>query len=497
MPEALNQNANQPQSTPAAKNQLARGWEKVSLWLAWIGIPVFLALLGYTVWLIGWTRGSMDADAFLQRHAQFSIPAGISSPDLQKAIDAAVDASMKREELLLDKLLLVVGLYSTILSVLALATVIFSRQDAEKQLATVNAKAESLAADVKQTLADIQAKAQKDVTALETRVESEFPIISRLQSRVQNLIFELEDRFPEDENLNRSRSDTRQAEEKKQNSLIDESKILAVSVVALDDASLVKLYLALARFYFDLYKTPPNAESDAARSYAYASRAIRENPKSVDAYRMRGAITLTRCEARRTKNAEEAQDLLQQARTDFNQCKDLDPHDAGALYNLALSSLLEYKLKKTDKFHEAVACLDQAIQVSEALFGFKKIVPRAAKEKYFPDVYINLACCLALKSASATERAEKDTLYGQVVKFCKEGKEYLIDDVESSKANNNFKESLKRELDAADADGDFAALPETTRTELSALLSTSWDKPDGPASGERRAATPLAHTGGD
>jgi hypothetical protein len=197
------------------------------------------------------------------------------------------------------------------------------------------------------------------------------------------------------------------------------------------------------------------------------------------------------------EKAEEAQDQLQRARRDFNRCKDLDPHDAGALYNLALTSLIEYKFKKTVKPAEAVMCLDRAIEDSKALLDVKKKVSRAAREKYFPDAYINLACCFALKSEIVTDQAEKDKLYGQVAKFCKEGKEYLIEDVESGKANNNFKESLKRELEAADAGGDFAGLPQAAKDKLNDLLTGSWDKPDGPDPGERGAASPPAHTGDD
>ena len=139
------------------------------LWgLASICILGVILALGHFFWLFAWTQGTMDAGAFARGHDSYAVSAALSSPELQKAVEAAVDASIKREELLLDKLLLVVGLYSTILSILALATVFFSRQDAEKQLAIVSAKAETLAAEVKTKLKEIQDKAQSDVIALET-----------------------------------------------------------------------------------------------------------------------------------------------------------------------------------------------------------------------------------------------------------------------------------------------------------------------------------------
>jgi hypothetical protein len=458
---------------------MARVLGRVCLVLACIGIPILIAIIAYSFWLSAWTRGSMDDAIFARSHAPTDVSSAISPTELQKAIEAAVDESIKREELLLDKLLLVVGLYSTILSVLALATVFASRQDAKEQLVSVNAKADALSAAVQQELAAIKAKAQTDVEALKAQVVSEFPIISRLQERVRSLILELEDRFPEDENLNRERQDSWQSEEQQQNSLIDESKMLAVSVVALDSANLLKLYLVLARFYFGRFKTGGFLESDAARSYVYASRAIKDNPQSADAYRTRGATMLARCDAKSKdpQKSEEAQNLLQIARTDFNRCIELDQFNAGAFYNLAWSSSLEYKLK-IGKPVEAIACLDRAIQLSERLFAVRDSVPLKAKEKYFPDVFINWACFVAYKVKSTTDPALQTEMHSQIVKICTDGKDYLISAVESSKAEDNFKESLKRELDTTSAPkGDFAELPQTTKDELEILLKGSWEKP--------------------
>jgi tetratricopeptide (TPR) repeat protein len=503
MSEALRQDTNQSQSAPVSKNHV-RGIEKVSLWLAWIGIPVFLTLVAYSIWLFGWARGSMDAIAFAQSHAHFSIPVGVSSPDLQKAIEAAVDVSMKRDELLLDKLLLIVGLYSAILSVLALATVIFSRQDAKEQFDSFKTKASDLISSAEKNFDEILSSRLKELDDLKGLVCREFPIISRLQEQVEDLILELEDRFPEDENLNRSRSDTWQTEEKQQDSLIDESKILAVSVVALDQASLLKLYLALARFYFYRYRTGSHTESDAARSHVYATRAIKDNPRSADAYRMRGATTLARYDVKlkeqekaegvkESEIAEPLQDLLQHARRDCNQCLKLDPFNAGGFFNLALVSLFEYRRKK-DKPEEAALHLDQAIHILQNLLAVKEKVSRAAIEKHFPDVYINLACLFAYKSSLTNEAAVKTELYGQIVGICTDGKNFLRD-LKSGKAKTNFKESLTRELNPEG--GDFTALPQAAKDKLSALLSTSWDRPDGPTSGEPGAVPPLAATGGD
>jgi hypothetical protein len=429
------------------------------LWgLASICVLVVILGLGQYFWLSAWTQGSMDAGAFARSHAQAAAPAGVSAPDLQKAVEAAVDASIKRDELLLDKLLLVVGLYTTILSVLALATVFASRQDAKEQLAGVNAKADALAAEVKQKLTDIQAKAQADVNALKAQITSEFPIISRLQDRVQNLILDLEDRFPEDEDMNRdlTGAESWQAEERQQRILIDESQILAVSVVALDSANLLKLYLALARSYFQRSITGTFTRSDAARASLYAGRATDCNPKSVDAFRLRGATALALYHLGTEKgwSLEELKSLIERARKDFTRCKEIDPIDAGALYNLALLSSYE-------------GAPDAAIRLSEELLAARQNVPRKAKEKYFPDVYINIGCFLADKLKTVKDPADRKILCDRIVKECTAGRDYLQDKVKSTKALDTFTTSLKRELSP---DEDFSALPEETKTALEALL---------------------------
>jgi hypothetical protein len=528
---------------PPAVHAPEHRYRSVLLQLLWgfasICILGVILALGQFFWLFAWTQGTVDAGAFARGHDSYTVSAALSSPELQKAVEAAVDASIKREELLLDKLLLVVGLYSAILSVLALATVFASRQDAKEQFVSLNAKADALSSEVKERLATIESdakgaaeeqlkllkgKADALASAFETkltkmegeaksavdqqlssvgkktedlastvetklnkidsdakvavdkliaRVESEFPSISRLQERVQKLILDLEDRFPEDENLNRHRPDSWQSEEQQQNSLIDESKILAVSVVALDSASLLKLYLALARFYFDRFNTGQFTDSDAARAYVYASRAIKDSPLSADAYRMRGATTLARYTAplKTPRRPEEAEELLQLARADFNRCIELDPFNAGAFYNLALMSSYEYhnKIAKPD---EAIPCLDRAIQLSQDLIAVEDRVPRKAQEKYLPDVYINFACFVAYKSKIATDPAVQSQMYDWIVKICKEGRAYLITKVKSAKAMDNFQQSLRRELDTK---GDFAGLPTATKAALEALLLLSPD----------------------
>jgi len=477
-----NQNPSEPKTAPALPHQLARVLGRVSLVLACIGIPVLIAVIAYSFWLSAWTRGSMDDAVFARHHAPTDVSSAISPAELQKAIEAAVDESIKREEMLLDKLLLVVGLYSTILSVLALATVFASRQDAKEQLVSVNAKADALSAAVQQELAAIKAKAQTDFDTLKTQVLSEFPIISRLQERVQNLIVDLEDRFPEDEDMNRDlpSADPWQLEERQQQIQIDESQILAVSVVALDSANLLKLYLALARSYFKRSVTGDFTRGDAVRASLYATRATGCNPKSVDAFRLRGASALALYDLGSKKGweADELKSLIERARKDFTRCKEIDPIDAGALYNLALLSSYQSKF-------------DEAIQISETLLDPRNHIPRRAKEKYFPEVYINFGCYFADKWKEEKVPAQQAEYCERIVKICTEGRNCLRDKVRSTTALDRFKESLKKEL----AERDFKNLPEATKAELEALLkngSAQETKATGTPQAEQALTAPVA-----
>ncbi len=459
MAQTGNQNPPKLSSKPSLVVRIAGRINRPSLWLAWIGIPLFVAVLicGFSLYFR--VRAAVDAPAATQD--QKPAP-GTAAADPQGAIQAAVDAAIKRDELLLDKLLLLVGLYSTILSFLALSTVLVSRQDAKEQLANINAKASELADNLKKELGKIQTQAQSDINGLKEQVRLEFPIISSLQSRVQKLILDLEDRYPENEDSNRDfpRPDSWSFEERQQRLQIDESQILAVSVVALDDPNMVKLYLALARSYFERSRERARAGSsslgDAMRAYLYASRAIECKPESADAYRMRGATTLARYHdaPEESRKSGENAGLLQLAREDFKQCRKIDPINAGALYNLAL--LCSYEDNP-----------DEAIRISEELLAARDEVPRGAKEKYFPDVYINLACFIADKAKTVPHRAEQNSMYDRIVEVCTEGRRYLRTEVESSKALDKFKESLKRELKAR---RDFSGLPAKTRKLLEGLL---------------------------
>jgi hypothetical protein len=374
-------------------------------------------------------------------------PGQLSALETEKLVQAEVAAQIKGEELLLDKLLLIVGLYTTILSFLAVATAIVSRQDAKEQLARV----EALAVSSKTQLGEIQANAEKDVAELKLQVRSQFPFISELQEKVVTLIQKLEAKYPEDENLNRPQADSWKLAHQHQDVLMDELQIVAVSVVILDTASLLKLYMVLSRSYFDRFRTGTREDSDAARAYLYASRAIECSADYADAYRMRGVSALSRYRtaSKARQQTDEFKALLLQVKADLMQCRKLDPHNAGAAYNLALVYSIE------DNPGEAV-------RISEELLseGSEKAVPRAGQEKYFPDTYINLACYFADEAGSVTDPKVQEQLWDRAVKTCEVAFDYLTNRLKSTRGMSIFKASLRRELGAS---GDFAAIPADKR----------------------------------
>lgn len=365
-------------------------------------------------------------------------PSPVAPIDLEKAVDAAVDASIKRDEALLDKMLLLVGGYSVILGVLALGTVFVSRQEAQAQLKTV----------------------KDELAGLSAQVRAEFPIISQLQSRLLELIHKLEAKYPDKINLNRSRPDTWATELQQEDSLIDELQIVAVSVVVLDDNSLLKLHLVLAKMYLERYKTGNQTDSDAARGYHYAGRAIQCGSQSDEAYRMRGLIGLSRyqwaSEAGKidASNKDEFAEILRNANADFMQCKTLNPHNAGAYYNLAI--IRDYEKKRTE-----------AIGLCEQIVADRANVARTEQEKYLPSIYINFACYLADERRDEADPAKQAALQHRILTLCADAKRYLRAELESNSAAAEFTASLEKELRDK---GDLGKLPDDVKRSLRGLL---------------------------
>ena len=113
----------------------------------------------------------------------------------------------------------------------------------------------SLAEESEKKIEKIRSAAETDLQELKTQIRAEFPIISQLQKNVLNLILELEAKYPEEQDSARKQPSTWKSEVRQQDTLIDELQIVAVSVVVLDDANLLKLYLALSRSYLVRFQT--------------------------------------------------------------------------------------------------------------------------------------------------------------------------------------------------------------------------------------------------
>jgi hypothetical protein len=358
--------------------------------------------------------------------------------DLEKAVDAAVDASIKRDEALLDKMLLLVGGYSVILGVLALGTVFVSRQEAQAQLKTV----------------------KDELAGLSSQVRAEFPIISQLQSHLLELIHKLEAKYPDKINLNRPRPDTWGTLLQQEDGLIDELQIVAVSVVVLDNNSLLKLYLVLAKMYLERYKTGTQTDSDAARGFHYAGRAVQCSPQSDEAYRMRGLIGLSRYQSAAdggrisVANEDEYAEILRKANADFTQCQTLNLHNAGAYYNLAI--IRDYEKKRLE-----------AINFAEQIIADRANVTRDEQEKYLPSIYINLVCYLADERGDETDPAKQAALQRRILAHCTDAKQYLRAVLESNSAVAEFTASLEKELRDK---GDLGKLPDDVKKSLRGLL---------------------------
>ncbi|HEX4032781.1 MAG TPA: hypothetical protein VHX20_20650 [Terracidiphilus sp.] len=382
---------------------------------------------------------AVSADDAQNHPANGQGTAGQPTPaDLQKAIDAAVDESIKRDEALLDKMLLLVGAYSAILGVLALGTVFISRQEAQAQLKTV----------------------KEELAALSSQVRAEFPIISQLQNHLLDLIHKLEAKYPDKVDLNRARPDNWKTTLQQEDGLIDELQIVAVSVVVLDNNSLLKLYLVLAKMYLERFKTGKQNDGDAARGYHYAGRAIQCSANSDEAYRMRGLIGLSRydlyAEAGKivAANKDEFAAILSDANADFMRCIQLDRYNAGAYFNLAI--IRDHEKNRPE-----------AIALSERIIADRASVSRTEQEKYLPAIYINLACYLADDWEAETGDARKAELLRRILTLCTDGRDYLRATLQSNAALEDFKTNLELVLKNPK---DLGKLPEDYKKPLTGLL---------------------------
>lgn len=423
--------------------------------IACLVASLFLVVVVDAVWLTGRSSGILIGAATTPHHPPPPPGPPGSTADLQKQVDAAAHENMERDEYLLDKLLLLVGVYSTILSFLALATVIVSRTEAKDQLANLKAEAKALSEGIKTDIAEIRLKAQKDVEKLEEQVRSQFPTVSRFQQRVQDLILELESKYPDDEISTKFQPSTWNTERKQQDAVIDELQSVAVSVVVLDTTELLKLYLVLARSYLVKFRTGEQTDDDAARAYVYSDRAVHISSNSAEAFRMRGICALVRYQSSKKNpaNADQTAELLKSARRDFTESKKLDPLELGAFVNLA------WIMDEDGNRPEAIRLSEEAIaKISE--------FSRIRQEKYIPDLYVNFACYLAGKYREETDPALQASVCKQIEDVCTDARNYLRTKIKSSRANEEFRASITKELAEG---GDLRGLPPSTKELLEAL----------------------------
>jgi len=328
--------------------------------------------------------------------------------DLEERIDAdrknaneRIDEKTDGAKELLDKLITLVGVYSVILGITAFFTVKYAREEAKGEIENFRKKIE-----------EIEGGIEKKIEKIEEEIERDFPAVSRLDERVQRLMREMELRMPSEADWNDDDSFRALNEEERQEILNNEATIAALSVFALDRspsvrARLVSIYGAFARFYVSRHNTSPDlSEPDYVRALSYASKSIELSPDSMGGFRLRGAIYLSRYE-RLSKIAPPVDDtrlkhLLQSAESDFAEAISKgtgDQVDAGAYYNQALA-----------RFYGGD--IAGAVAVSRRLVGLRSKISSLHREKYLPDIYLNLGCFLAILAGRAagqnqTEAAEQ------------------------------------------------------------------------------------------
>jgi tetratricopeptide (TPR) repeat protein len=313
--------------------------------------------------------------------------------DAKKDLEARIDADRKNanERIdektegakdLLDKLITLVGVYSVILGITAFLSVKYARDEAREQIEILRKKIEE--------------------------IEQKFPEFSSLDGRVQRLMREMELHMPSEADWNDDESFRALNEEERQQILHNEAVMTAISVFALDRSPsvrtrLVSIYGAFARFYVSRHNTSPElSEPDYVRALFYASKSIELSPDSMGGFRLRGAIYLSRYE-RLSKITPPVDDtklkhLLQSAESDFAEAIGKgtgDQVDAGAYYNQALARYYGGDLAG-------------AAAVSRRLVGLRSKISSLHREKYLPDIYLNLGCFLAMQAGRAAEQNQTE-----------------------------------------------------------------------------------------
>jgi tetratricopeptide (TPR) repeat protein len=373
--------------------------------------------------------------------------------ELEVTIDAdrknagdRIDEKMDGAKQLLDRLITLTGVYSVILGFTAFLSVKFARDEAREQVEILDKKI--------------------------AEIEQSFPEFSRLDERIQRLMRGMELRMSDEADWNDDESYRALSEEQRQEYLNNEATLTSISAFALDRppsvrARLVSIYGAFARFYLGRHNTSPDlSEADYVRALSYASRAIDLSPERMSGYRLRGAIYLSRYE-RLSKIAPpvdgaKLKHLLQSAESDFAEAigkGTKDEVDAGAYYNQALTRYYEGDIAG-------------AAAASRQLLGLKSRISSAHREKYLPDIYLNLGCFLAMQARSAAEqqRTEDEQHFSaEAVQALKGG----IDDFQSTASLDGglvlLKKGIQKELLEG---GDLSHLAPAQKEEVATLIKS-------------------------
>jgi len=367
--------------------------------LAWLSALVVFALV-----VSAGVRWSWEAR---KPPTTLPTPSSPAAAELKKQIDDVVDARIKYDQALIDKLVVLVGIYTTILSFLALGTVLLNRQDAKEQLKTG-----------KDSLDKLQEEARARLGEFEQQIRRDVPEIHRLHERILEIMSELQRILPDEADWNDNESFRGLPEATRQEVLLAEYKVASLAVFNLEQSPMQRAALgnidrALARFYIARHNTAPDhSEADYERARFYATQSIRLEPDLARAYRLRGAIAIGRYDGISASATGDAKRLLlDDAEVDLRLAISFDTPDsadAGAHYNDAI-------------VHFYRGNLDRAAQSSAQAIALKARFSSVQRKKYLPDIYVNYGCYLARKAAATAAGAEKDRLCQKVIQVFQEG----------------------------------------------------------------------------
>ena len=401
----------------------------------------------------------------------------MSAADLKKEIDDDINRRIAYDQAQVDKLVVLVGIYTTILSFLALGTVAFNRQDAKEQLTAGREALTRLQAETRAQLGEVRTTTLGQLSDLQEEIRRDIPEIHRLHGRILEIMHELQSILPDEADWNDNDSYRGLTEGVRQEILVSEFTVAALTIFNLERAPMQRAALAnidraLARFYIARHNTSADhSEADYERARFYASESIRLEPEMSRSYRLRGAIALGRFD---TLGAAATPDvsrlLLQAAEADLLIAISRDTpqlSDAGAHYNEAL-----VRFYSND--------LDGAIRESRRSIGLRASFTPEHREKYLSDMYVNLACYLARKARQSTDVAAKESLSQESVRVFRDGVAEFQPTARIDGGLDALLRGLRRELAPG---GDLDGLEDRWKDQLHELLTSALAMPAIPEPG--------------